>query len=240
MRPPSDWLEILPKDRLMAEMSLWSADLIRLGAEIARTEPFTDLYHIDVADGHFSPALLFFPDLVAVCRRCTAKPLHVHLMAADAILEAQIRRFANAGVDAISIHAENENVEAGLDLIDSLGLIAGIVLQVQTPVSAAAFLERIGLLTLLGTRIGAKGQMLDPQAGNRLREARARIAKRATPGRIVLCADGGIREHTVPDLARAGAGTVVMRSLAFEAEDLAQRMAWLHAQPVERYEALHE
>lgn len=241
MRPPSDWLETLPRDRLMAEMSLWSADLARLGAEIARTEPFTDLYHIDVADGHFSPALLFFPDLVAVCRRCTARPLHVHLMAADAVLGTQIRQFADAGVDAISIHAENENLKAGLDLIDSLGLVAGIVLQVQTPVSAAAaFFERIGLLTLLGTRIGAKGQTLDPQAGNRLREARALIAKRATPGRIVLCADGGIREHTVPDLARAGAETVVMGSLAFEAEDLAQRMAWLHAQPVERQEALHE
>ncbi len=235
MRPPPDWLETLPKDRLMAEMSLWSADLARLGAEIARIDPFTDIYHIDVADGHFSPALLFFPDLVTVCRRCSAKPLHVHLMAADAILEAQIRQFADAGVDAISIHAENGNIEAGLDLIDRLGLVPGVVLQLQTPISAAAcFIERIGLLTLLGTRIGAKGQALDPQAENRLGEACALIANRSAAGRILLCADGGIREHTLPNLARAGAETVVMGSLAFEAADLAQRMAWLHAQPVER------
>ncbi|MDX3977719.1 D-allulose-6-phosphate 3-epimerase [Shinella sp.] len=235
MRPPSDWLETLPRDRLMAEMSLWSADLARLGAEIARIDPFTDIYHIDVADGHFSPALLFFPDLVTVCRRSSAKPLHVHLMAADAILEAQIHQFADAGVDAISIHAENGNLEAGLDLIDRLGLVSGVVLQLQTPIAAAAsFIERIGLLTLLGTRIGAKGQTLDPQAESRLGEARALIAKRTAAGRILLCADGGIREHTVPNLARAGAETVVMGSLAFEAADLAQRMAWLHAQPVER------
>ncbi|WP_246665765.1 ribulose-phosphate 3-epimerase [Shinella sp. AETb1-6] len=214
----------------MAEMSLWSADLARLGAEIARTDPFADLYHIDVADGHFAPALLFFPDLVAVCRRSTAKPLHVHLMASDVILEAQIRQFADAGADAISIHAENQNLEVCLDLIDSLGLVAGIVLQVQTPVAAAdAFLDRIGLLTLLGTRIGVKGQALDAQAADRLREA-----KRTTPGPIVLCADGGIRENTVPDLAKAGARTVVMGSLAFGSENLAERMAWIHAQPVER------
>ena len=55
----------LPRDRLLAEMSLWSADLGRLADDMARVEPYADIFHIDVADGHFSPALLFFPDLVA-------------------------------------------------------------------------------------------------------------------------------------------------------------------------------
>ena len=47
---------------------------------------------------------------------------------------------------------------------------------------------------------------------------------------MVLAADGAIREHTVPGLHRAGADTVVMGSLAFEAPDLPGRMAWVHAQ----------
>ena len=38
-RPPEDWLERLPKDRLMAEMSLWSADLGRLADDTARGAP---------------------------------------------------------------------------------------------------------------------------------------------------------------------------------------------------------
>ena len=46
--------------------------------------------------------------------------------------------------------------------------------------------------------------------------------------RIVLAADGGIREHTVPELRGAGAETVVMGSLAFGADDFAVRMKWLH------------
>ena len=73
-RPASDWLERLPDDRLLAEMSLWSADLGRLVNDIQRVEAFTDIFHIDVADGHFSPALLFFPDLVGsrAARRKTA------------------------------------------------------------------------------------------------------------------------------------------------------------------------
>ena len=133
-RPRADWLEALPQNRLLAEMSLWSADLGRLADDIARVEAATDIFHIDVADGHFSPALLFFPDLVAVARRATAKPLHVHLMVADAILESQIEQFADAGADLISVHAENANAAAALETIASKGLEAGIVLQLHSPV----------------------------------------------------------------------------------------------------------
>jgi ribulose-phosphate 3-epimerase len=231
-RPPQDWLERLPKDRLMAEMSLWSADLGRLADDIARVEALTDIFHIDVADGHFSPALLFFPDLLAVARRATAKPLHVHLMVADTILPSQVEQFAEAGADLISVHAENADAGAALDLIAARGLKSGIVLQLHSPVSAAApFGDRIDMLTLLGTRIGVKGQDLDAEAGPRLREAHTLIAGKAPARRVVLAADGGIREHTVPGLREAGAETIVMGSLAFGARDFAERMAWVRAMP---------
>lgn len=231
MTAPSDWFGKLPSDRLLAEISLWSADLCRMGDEIDRIDPYADIHHLDVADGHFSPALLLFPDLVAaICKR-TAKPLHVHLMASDDILLDQIGRFADAGADLVSIHLENGNVDAGLAAIEKRGMRSGLVAQLQSPVSAfAPYLDRISMLTLLGTRIGVKGQDLDAQAGDRLREARSLIADRAGGRRIVLAADGGIREHTVPGLRAAGAQTIVMGSLAFGASDLASRMAWVRAQ----------
>lgn len=234
MHPEAHWLNGLPTDRLLAEMSLWSAELGHLVDEIQRVDALTDIYHIDVADGHFSPALLFFPDLVAICRKSTRKPLHVHLMVADAILQDQIRQFADAGADLISIHAENSKIEECLSLIDDLGLISGIVLQLHTPVATVApYLDRISVLTLLGTRIGIKGQGLDEQAGPRLREAKSLIATKAADNRILLAADGGIREHTVPGLRRAGAETIVMGSLAFNADDFEKRMSWVRAQPEE-------
>jgi ribulose-phosphate 3-epimerase len=68
MRSKSGWLADLPAHRLIAEMSLWSANLVDLSGEIARVEDMTDIFHIDVADGHFSPAMLYFPDLVASVR----------------------------------------------------------------------------------------------------------------------------------------------------------------------------
>ena len=101
MRPESNWIQALPRDRLLAEVSLWSADLGRMGEEICRVDGLTDLYHLDVADGHFSPDLLLFPDLVRMIRTQTSRPLHVHLMAADRILLDQIRQFSDAGADAL-------------------------------------------------------------------------------------------------------------------------------------------
>ncbi|WP_165231135.1 ribulose-phosphate 3-epimerase [Aquisphaera insulae] len=226
--PANDWIERLPDDRLIAEFSLWSADLLRLEAEIARVEPHADLFHVDVADGHFSRALLFFPDLVAGVRRATGRPIHVHLMVADDVLLDQAEQFAAAGADLISVHAENAAAAAALDLLDDRGVAAGLVLNVETPVAAAwPFLDRIRFLTLLGTPIGVKGRGLDSRSIIRMIEAGVLIAPSRGKCRRLLAADGGIREETVPLLRRAGADSVVMGSLAFAAPSLEDRMNWL-------------
>ena len=228
-RPAPGWLDCLPKTRLIAEYSMWSADLIRLADDLTRITPHADILHVDVADGHFAPALLFFPDLVARMRAMTDIPIHVHLMVSDAVLLAQIDQFAEAGADLISLHAENAGVaDAALGRIAGLGIAAGMVLRVETPVATAApWIDRLDFLTLLGTAIGVKGQGLDATAPARLQEAGRLIA--STGRRIVLAADGGIRDTTVPLLRAAGAETVVLGSLAFGAPDLAERMNWLRA-----------
>lgn len=227
-RPVPGWISALPQHRLMGEFSMWSADLTSLAADLTRIGAHADILHIDVADGHFAPALLFFPDLVARMRALASVPIHVHLMVTDAVLLAQIEQFAEAGADLISIHVENAAVaDVALDRIAALGLAAGMVLRVETPVAKVApWLDRLEWLTLLGTAIGVKGQGLNPSAPARLREAGALIA--GTGRRIVLAADGGIRDNTVSLLRAAGAETVVLGSLAFGAPDLAERMRWLH------------
>lgn len=220
----------LPNDRLIAEFSIWSADLLNLAADLERIKGHADILHIDVADGHFAPAFLFFPDQVAAIRKASPIPVHVHLMCADSILLSQIDQFAEAGADIISVHAENANAGKAIAAINARGLAAGMVLKIDTPVvRAMPFLHDLQFLTLLGTAIGVKGQSLNPSACNRLREAKTMINSANAKHRIVLAADGGIRENTVPDLRKAGAETVVMGSLAFAAPDLAARMAWAKA-----------
>jgi ribulose-phosphate 3-epimerase len=228
-RPAAGWIEALPADRLLAEVALWSADLVNLASEILRIDGHADLLHVDVSDGHFSPSLLFFPDLVARIREVTSLPIHVHLMITESALIPQINQFAEAGADIISIHAENTMVADGaLGRIRELGLIPGIVLKADTPVAKIVrHLPRVGFVTLMGTTAGRKGELLSPHAAIRLTEARTYIKAARVDHRIVLLADGGIDEASVQPLRKAGADAVVVGSLAFEAPDLGERLAWV-------------
>jgi ribulose-phosphate 3-epimerase len=204
----------LPTHRLLGEFSLWSADLCAMASDIARTEPHADIYHIDVADGRFAPSFLFFPDQVARIRALTDRPLHVHLMVEGDIVLEQIRQFAAAGADLISVHPENGPVtDAALALIAELGRDAGLVLRLETPVEALApWLDRVAFVTLLGTAIGVKGQGLSDTACPRLSRVAAMLRDAGRDDAVRLAADGGIRETTVPRLRAAGAQTVVLGS----------------------------
>jgi ribulose-phosphate 3-epimerase len=228
---PKDWIDNLPATTLIAEFSVWSADLVRLADDMQRIAPYADILHIDVADGHFAPALLFFPDAVAAIKKISKTPIHIHLMVADNILLTQIEQFCDAGCDLISFHVENEKIAtAALDLLEARNIAAGMVLRVETPVAKVKpYIARLRFLTLLGTAIGVKGQSLNDRATQRLEAARKLIAASNPAHRIVLAADGGIRENTVPLLRQAGAETVVLGSLAFGATDLKERMSWLKA-----------
>ncbi len=218
------FLNNLPRKNLVAEFSLWSANLLRLEEDVARIAPHCDILHVDVADGHFAPAMLFFPDQIAAVRKISKLPIHVHLMVADNILMSQIDQFAEAGADMISVHVENANAGEALTHIISKGIASGVVLKWDTPTSAAnAYVDNINFLTLLGTAIGVKGQSLSPLAPSRLLEAKSLIGTR----QITLAADGGIRNETVPLLRASGAQTVVLGSLAFGAPDLGARISWL-------------
>jgi ribulose-phosphate 3-epimerase len=150
-------------------------------------------------------------------------------MVDDGIILSQIDQFADAGSDLISIHVENEAIaEAALDLLDRREVAAGMVLKVDTPVERMKrFIPRLRFVTLLGTAIGVKGQGLNEAAGDRLLHARQLIEEAGTKRRIILAADGGIREHTVPLLRQSRAETVVLGSLAFNAPSLDERMTWL-------------
>ena len=223
--------ENLPQRRLLVDLSLWSANLARLGAEIERMDPYADLFHIDVADAHFVPGLLFFPDLVAALRPFTRKPFHVHLMTDRPL--ALIEPFVEAGADLITVHCENgDAVPKAIEAIQAANRAVGVALDLDTPTDAIApYLDHIDLVLLIGTRLGVKGQDLAPAACARVQAVRRLVQASGRAGHVKIGADGGIRRHTVPQLRAAGADSLVPGSLVFGAPDVAQTIAWLHALP---------
>jgi ribulose-phosphate 3-epimerase len=223
--------DALPQNRLLVEASLWSADFTHFADEMRRMEPFADLYHFDVSDGHFVPGLLFFPDLVAALRPLSAKPFHVHLMATNPL--DLLPAFLEAGASLITVHAENGLLApAALQAIRQAGAGAGLALGLDMPPEQVLpYLEMLDLVVMMGTLIGVKGVEPSPLACQRLRRMRALVNSAGLQGRVKLVADGGIRRHTVPELRCAGADVVVAGSLVYKSANPAETFAWLHSLP---------
>src|SRR5438309_4479878 len=112
---------------LKCSTSLWSADLSNLESEIKRVEPYSERFHLDVADGHYVKNLLFFPDLVKALRKYTSLPFEVHLMVTDPL--GWVEPFAEAGADIILFCFDAvRNPGEVLSAIRSCGKQAGVSL----------------------------------------------------------------------------------------------------------------
>jgi ribulose-phosphate 3-epimerase len=218
-----------PTQRMLAEISLWSADFTCFAAEIERVDHYADMYHIDVSDGHFVPGFLFFADLVAALRPLTAKKFHVHLMTTNPI--AHVDDFIQAGADMITVHAENGPLApAALQKIRQSGAAAGLCLGLDVaPASIVPYLELVDVVLMMGTPMGVKGVEPSKLAYQRVGTMRRLVAEAGLAEQVRVIADGGIRTHTVPLLRAAGADGVVMGSLAFKSANLEETFAWVHS-----------
>ena len=207
--------------------SLWSADLADLAAEIKRVEPYSERFHLDVADGLLVDKLLFFPDLVAAMRPHTKLPFEVHLITRDPA--RWVEPFVDAGGDVFIFYL-NAGGDSGGDVIDRIqahGKQAGISLGVADSLDLLEpYWEQISIVTIVGTDIGDKGLDMNPSVPARVARCRQIVDERGLG--VEIEADGGIRRHTVPLLKAAGADYIVPGSLMF-GEDPAQMRQWLEA-----------
>lgn len=209
---------------LKCATSLWSADLSNLAAEIKRIEPYSDRFHIDVADGQYVPTLLFFPDLVHAMRQHTALAFEVHLITVNPL--HWIDPFVEAGADSLIFYLDAAaHPEEVIRAIKAHGKKVGISLRVEDPVDLLdPYWEELDIVTILGTYMGVKGTSMHASTPDKIRQARLKVMQQGIKTEIE--ADGGIRRNTVPLLIEAGADVIVPGSLLFQ-EDPAEIQEWL-------------
>jgi len=209
---------------LKCATSLWSADLGNLTADMKRVEPYSERFHLDVADGHYTKTMLFFPDLVKTLRPHSKLPFEIHLMTTDPL--AWIDPFVEAGADGIIFCFDaTNNPGAVIDAIKARGKMAGISLLLTEPLEVLEpYWQRLDVLTIVGTAMGIKGAAMDASVPGKIRQAREIIRRRGL--RTEIEADGGIRRETVPLLHAAGADYIVPGSLMFKEDPPAMRR-WL-------------
>lgn len=213
---------------LKCSTSLWSADLANLASEIKRVEPYSERFHIDVADGHYVPNLLFFPDQVKALRPHTNLPFEIHLMTTNPL--QWIEPFREAGADSVIFCFDaTKNPAEVIRAIKREDLKAGISLLISEPLELLdPFWQDLDIVTIVGTAMGIKGASMDSSVPGKIRRTRQIIRELGRP--IEIEADGGIRRETVPLLHQAGADYIVPGSLMFK-EDPAAMRKWLAGLP---------
>ena len=209
---------------LKCSTSLWSADLGNLTSELRRVEPSSERFHLDVADGHYVPTMLFFPDLIKALRPHTKLPFEIHLMTSDPA--AWVDPFIEAGADGF-IFCFDSVKDPGklLKTIKARGRYAGMSLLLTESLELVEpYWNDLDILTIVGTAMGIKGASMDASVPAKIKRAREIIQRRGLGTEIEV--DGGIRRETVPLIRAAGAHWIVPGSLMFK-EDPAAKRRWL-------------
>ncbi len=194
--------------------SILSADFARLGEQVAEaTKAGADYIHIDVMDGRFVPQITIGAPVVAALRSQTNLPLDVHLMIEAP--EHQIKQFADAGAEIITIHIEAcPHIHRVVQTIKELGSKAGVALNPGTPIGLLnEILTSLDLVLVMTVNPGFAGQAFIAGMLDKIARLRAELDKKGSAAELEV--DGGINAEIAPRVVQAGARVLVAGAAVF-------------------------
>ena len=198
-----------------------TADLTRLGAELAAISGRAHFAHVDVMDGSFCPQLTVGPAFLAAAAS-TGMPVDAHLIVDEPA--RFLPEVVHAGASIVTVHAEAcRHPHRTLQELTALSasirpVIRGYAVNPGTPVGVIEpVLDLIDLVLVLAVNPGWPGQAPAANTGRRI--AAVRELTRAAGHRILVGVDGGVTLRNAAEVASWGADLVVSGSAIFDGRD---------------------
>ncbi|GBD85679.1 ribulose-phosphate 3-epimerase [bacterium BMS3Abin02] len=197
--------------------SILAADFAHLAEDVAMVEPYVELLHLDVMDGHFVPNITFGIPVIAALRRCSSLFFDCHLMTTNP--DAYFPALRTAGVDLATVHIEvYPDPTRVAAQARAEGLAFGLALNPSTPFEAVEpFVELVDLLLVMSVHPGFGGQSFIGDSLEKVEIARKFIDSHSLPTDIEI--DGGVSSENARAAREAGADVFVAGSAIFGSAD---------------------
>jgi ribulose-phosphate 3-epimerase len=199
-----------------------TADLTRLGAELAILRGAACWAHVDVMDGTFCPQLTVGPAFVAAVAS-TGMAVDAHLMVDEP--RRLLPDIVAAGASVVTVHAEaTRHLHRTMQELTALAagrpaaVLRGVAISPGTPVQAVEpVLELADLVLVLAVDPGWPGQAPAASTSRRVAAVRELAAGLDLP--VLVGVDGGVTLANAAEVAGWGADIVVAGSAIYDGRD---------------------
>ena len=184
--------------------SLMNMSLLHVERDLHTLDPITDLYHVDIIDGHYVPNMCLTPHFIAQIRPVTSKPIEAHLYV-DGIGEGLIDACLDAGASLLTLPADGvgRSIHRLCAYIHERGAKVGVFVNPSDPIDVVSpYVTELDSLLVLSVDPGFTGQKFIEGTYGRIAQAKAMRAEVGAHYDIAI--DGGCNASNYRLLIKAG------------------------------------